>query len=109
MTSCTYRDYDKKSIDYIGMFHVGEKKWIYEYVRNTFDVSNGFIFTSHTIASGFSMLEMLMNVDITGIKHDRNVLIFVPIKRLLSDRDMNLLADACRRWKIEMLVSDDDD
>ena len=108
MTSCTYRDYYKTSIDYIGMLHVGEKKWIYEYVRNTFDVSNGFIFTSHTIASGFSIVEMLMKVDISGISHDRNVLIFVPIKQLLSDRDMNLLADACRRWKIEMLVSDDD-
>ena len=108
MTSCTYRDYYKTSIDYIEMLHLGEKKWIYDYIRRTFDVSNGFIFTSHTIASGFSLVEMLMKVDISGIRHDRNFLVFAHIKQQLSDRDMNLLADACRQWKIEMLVSDDD-
>ena len=109
MTNCTYREHAKKNIDYIRIRHdYAKKQWIYDYIRKTFDVNNDLIFTSRIIASGSSMIEMLMNVDVIGIKHDRNVFIFVHIKKLLNDKDMNLLDDACRRWKIEMLVSDDD-
>ena len=109
MTSCTYREHAKKNIDYIRIRHdYAKKQWIYDYIRKTFDVNNDLIFASRIIASGFSMVEMLMNVDVIGIKHDRNVLVFVHIKKLLNDRDMNLLDDACRRWNVEMLVSNDD-
>ena len=109
MTSCTYREHAHKNIDYIRIRHdYAKKQWIYDYIRKTFDVNNDLIFASHIIASGSSMVEMLMKTDVIGIKHDRNVLVFVHIKQLLNDKDMNLLDDACRRWKIEMLVSDDD-
>ena len=109
MTNCTYREHAKKNIDYIRIWHdYAKKQWIYDYIRKTFDVNNDLIFTSRIIASGSSMLEMLMKTDVIGIKHDRNVFIFVHIKKLLNDKDMNLLDDACRRWKIELLVSDDD-